>query len=250
MSITLHIAGATVADVIRNAQAALAELTGTGRPPFAGPQEVKAPGAGVNYDPPKPPPTESEGGDADGAAGDTSGADSAGLPWDERIHSRTGSKNADGTWRQKRGVAATVLNAVLSELRARVAPEPAAPATPTAAPATPTAAPATPTAAPATPTAAPATPTAAPATPTAAPEPEAAFPWDAPAAPIAPQITHEGLLAQITKAITGGGLSNAGIMGLLSEHGVKSAQELMARPDTWPDISRKIAEGYTVPYGG
>jgi hypothetical protein len=215
MSITLHIAGATVADVIRNAQAALAELTGTGRPPFAGPQEVKAPGAGVNYDPPKPPPTESEGGDADGAAGDTSGADSAGLPWDERIHSRTGSKNADGTWRQKRGVAATVLNAVLSELRARVAPEPAAPATPTA-----------------------------------APEPEAAFPWDAPAAPIAPQITHEGLLAQITKAITGGGLSNAGIMGLLSEHGVKSAQELMARPDTWPDISRKIAEGYTVPYGG
>lgn len=44
--------------------------------------------------------------------------DSAGLPWDERIHASTKSKIADGTWKSKRGVDAALVVAVESELRA------------------------------------------------------------------------------------------------------------------------------------
>lgn len=44
--------------------------------------------------------------------------DSAGLPWDARIHARTKAKIADGTWRQKRGVAPEVIASVTAELRA------------------------------------------------------------------------------------------------------------------------------------
>lgn len=44
--------------------------------------------------------------------------DSAGLPWDERIHASTKSKIADGTWKSKRGVDAALVVAVEEELRA------------------------------------------------------------------------------------------------------------------------------------
>lgn len=51
--------------------------------------------------------------------------DSAGLPWDARIHSESKSKIADGTWRQKRGVDKTLLADVEAELK-RVMAIPAA----------------------------------------------------------------------------------------------------------------------------
>lgn len=47
--------------------------------------------------------------------------DSAGIPWDERIHSKNKGTNADGTWRKKRGVSAAEVATVEGELKARAA---------------------------------------------------------------------------------------------------------------------------------
>lgn len=56
--------------------------------------------------------------------------DTAGLPWDGRIHGSTKTKNTDGTWRQKRSLDPQVKIAVEAELRAAAAATvpPAAPA--------------------------------------------------------------------------------------------------------------------------
>lgn len=48
-------------------------------------------------------------------------ADAAGLPWDARIHSRTKSKNIDGTWKLMRGVNPATVKAVKDELQQRTA---------------------------------------------------------------------------------------------------------------------------------
>jgi hypothetical protein len=44
--------------------------------------------------------------------------DKAGLPWDERIHSSSRVKTADGLWRKKRGVDEAVVTQVEGELKA------------------------------------------------------------------------------------------------------------------------------------
>lgn len=46
-------------------------------------------------------------------------ADAAGIPWDERIHSKTKAMNADGTWRKRRGVTDAMIGQVETELKAR-----------------------------------------------------------------------------------------------------------------------------------
>lgn len=54
--------------------------------------------------------------------------DSAGLPWDERIHAQTRGLNADNSWRRRRGVDDATFDAVTAELKARgVSPPPVAP---------------------------------------------------------------------------------------------------------------------------
>lgn len=50
-----------------------------------------------------------------------SAVDSAGLPWDERIHSSNKALNADGTWRKRRGVTDETVAAVEAELRGQPA---------------------------------------------------------------------------------------------------------------------------------
>ena len=45
--------------------------------------------------------------------------DSAGIPWDARIHSTKKAINADGTWRKRRGVTDAEVAAVETELRSR-----------------------------------------------------------------------------------------------------------------------------------
>lgn len=52
--------------------------------------------------------------------------DSAGLPWDERIHSSSKNTVADGTWRRKRGVDEALVASVEVELRALLGNAPAA----------------------------------------------------------------------------------------------------------------------------
>lgn len=46
--------------------------------------------------------------------------DSAGLPWDERIHSGAKSIKKDGTWTYKKGSTPPIVQAVEAELRTRV----------------------------------------------------------------------------------------------------------------------------------
>jgi hypothetical protein len=47
--------------------------------------------------------------------------DKSGLPWDGRIHASTKARNADGSWRTKRGLDTTVLAQVETELKALMA---------------------------------------------------------------------------------------------------------------------------------
>lgn len=134
--------------------------------------------------------------------------DAAGLPWDGRIHGSTKTKNADGTWRQKRSLDPQVKIAVEAELRAAAAATvpPAAPAAPAApagvappAPLTPpTAAASVPSTAgtvafpsPASLAAAPSLPQAAPAvsTPPVVPSPPATTTAPTSGAPVPPTIT-------------------------------------------------------------
>lgn len=56
-----------------------------------------------------------------------------GLPWDGRIHASTKTKNADGTWRGKRGVDDAEVARVTSELRGVAPPVPPAVISPAAA---------------------------------------------------------------------------------------------------------------------
>jgi hypothetical protein len=58
--------------------------------------------------------------------------DKNGLPWDERIHAGSRAKNADGSWRTKRGVDAALVTQVESELKALmgIPPPPAVAAIP------------------------------------------------------------------------------------------------------------------------
>jgi len=113
--------------------------------------------------------------------------DSRGFPWDERIHSKTGSGggalNKDGTWRGKRGVSNDLVKTVETELRAagygQASIGEALPATPEAYAAAAAIAPPPPTVIPAAPAVpaqvvAPPPPPAVPAAP-AAPTPAADF---------------------------------------------------------------------------
>jgi len=67
--------------------------------------------------------------------------DSKGMAWDMRIHSSSKGKNADGSWRGKKGLDEATRNAVLAEIAATKSSAPAAqlqlptlPATPAALP--------------------------------------------------------------------------------------------------------------------
>lgn len=47
----------------------------------------------------------------------TLGLDIEGLPWDARIHAKSQTKNADGTWRKGKNLAAGVYDGIVAELR-------------------------------------------------------------------------------------------------------------------------------------
>lgn len=73
------------------------------------PPAVAADSAPAAQVPPPPP--------AGAAAPSAPQFDKTGLPWDERIHSSKKTINADGTWKQRRGVTPPVVAAVEAELR-------------------------------------------------------------------------------------------------------------------------------------
>ncbi len=50
--------------------------------------------------------------------------DSNGIPWDERIHASSQTKNKDGTWRTRRGVEPDAVKQIETSLRTGAAPAP------------------------------------------------------------------------------------------------------------------------------
>lgn len=94
--------------------------------------QVFAAGAPVIPSAPAAPDTEPDESDSSVNTSDVSGVlDSAGQPWDARIHSGGKSTIADGTWRLKKGVDAALVDQVRAE-HAGAPAAPAAPAIPTA----------------------------------------------------------------------------------------------------------------------
>lgn len=101
-------------------------------PPAAEP----APTAAVAPDAPPPPPAsavpppaseallQQEANRATGAT--AADLDANGIPWDERIHAGTKVKNADNTWRIKRGADPALVTSVTAELKAASTTQPAA----------------------------------------------------------------------------------------------------------------------------
>lgn len=181
----LEITGAPV-DLAAHA-AAGADQTFTPPPPpapeekFAPPSVAAAPAAGDGEtngsDAAAPPPPVPAAPPAPPAAEAAAEYDSAGVPWDNRIHSDGKSTNNDGTWRGRRGVSKDAAKKIVDELRAAGKVRDPAPAA-AAAPVPPAPAPA---AAAPPPPAAPASPA-----PIAAPPPSEAQPAAAPPVPAAP----------------------------------------------------------------
>lgn len=197
--------------------------------------------------------------------------DANGLPWDKRIHSGPADKrpkNADGSWRKKRGVTDDEVAAVEAELKQIMAADgtPAQPAAgnetaPAAPPATPPAAEvadvtnstvASPPAAPTTPpvpvapapTAAPAAPVPTPpAAPAAQPGPDVAnaTPDNPPAAPAAEAPTFASVMKRVTSLQTAGKLTVDETAALATGLGLTAVKDLLQRPDLLPAFSDSLA---------
>lgn len=125
--------------------------------------------------------------------------DSAGVPWDERIHASTKTKTANGQWTRRRNTPDDTYNAVMAELKAANTARTLGAATGLVPP----------------------PPSSVPAPPTASPAPS-----PAPVVPPASLTGQEGgstTFAQIMKKVTGyqaaGKIDPAGIANLLSSIG-------------------------------
>ena len=146
--------------------------------------------------------------------------DKNGLPWDARIHASTKARNADETWRNKRGVSADTVAAVTAELRAVLA----APGPSVAAPPSPP------------PVSVPLA--AAPPPPVSAPTP--------PTPAIAPTISQPaatdfpGIMRKVTGAQSAGQLTTADVSRILGDIGLNALRDLVNRPDLIPTFSDQV----------
>ena len=132
--------------------------------------------------------------------------DNRDLPWDERIHSAGKTLNANGTWRQKRGVDADLVAAVEQEW---IDTKPDTP---------------------------PAPPPPANDTPPAPPPP----------APLSEQVTDDNnatfadLMLLVSKLKADGNLSQDQFVSLYVPHGLASFAALSTRPDLIPTVMKEV----------
>jgi outer membrane biosynthesis protein TonB len=141
--------------------------------------------------------------------------DAEGLPWDQRIHASSKTRNADGTWRQRRGVDPSLVEHVRAELKQTMsAPAPAAPPPPVA--------------------------------PVAPPPPVAPVAPPPPVAPVAPpppplQVdNYMSLLTRLSADKASGVVTNVQIDTALEQLGVPTLAALIARPDLVPTLEGMI----------
>lgn len=140
--------------------------------------------------------------------------DSAGMPWDARIHAGGKTQNKDLTWREKRGVGADVKAAVAAELRQVMAASPPAPVT-----------------------AAPAPPPVVEQVAPPPPAPVAAAPAPAPAPITAPPsglASFAAAMARVTAGQTAGHLTTDDVKAAVAAVGLTEARQLAQRPDLVP----------------
>lgn len=88
----------------------------------ATPGNVAAPSVSVDT----PPPVVDADADDEPTTSEPPAVDSAGYPWDARIHSANKSIVADGTWRKKKGVDPALVDQVQAELKGEDVPPPPA----------------------------------------------------------------------------------------------------------------------------
>lgn len=167
-------------------------------------------------------------------AHDWSMVDKDGLPWDERIHAGTKTKKADGAWKAKPKVDKAYREQIEAELREMAAyrgtaqtpapgsaPDPAPQAEQTV-------------------------PAPGPATQQPAPEQPAPAPGPAPQQP-APasgeEITFQGLMQEISDAMTGGQLSDDRVNAAVQNAGVQHIGMLATRPDLLPSVRAELFGG-------
>ena len=159
--------------------------------------------------------------------------DKNGLPWDARIHASTKAINADGTWRNKRGVDAATLTTVEAELRQTMAaPAPASVMTAPAPVATER------TFAVAPPSATTAVPVA-PA-PVAAPIPTAPAP--SVAAPTPGAMTFKEFMSFMTPHVANKRILPPQLQAIATELGLPHIGGLQAREDLIPTVIAKVNE--------
>lgn len=202
-------------------------------PPVAGSPGITAPGTASL--PPAPPPAPSNTG-----APATAELDKNGLPWDARIHASSKARNADKTWRGKRGVDPAVVAQVEAELRALMAvpgpgvgnltPDQVAANHYVPTPAAGNVAPPSPGLPPAPPAPPAPTHTIAPTAPGITPPPAAG------AAPL----TFVSLMGKVTALTTGGKLTEAEALSAIQANSLSAFPQLLQRPDLLKAVSDTI----------
>ena len=136
--------------------------------------------------------------------------DSQGLPWDNRIHSRTRSKTSDGKWRYQRGVHDVIVTTVEAELR--IAAQ---------------------------------IPVTAEPTPIIPVPPPAPVPYVQPA-PVKPLIDlmpvndFPALMNKITAAVNAQKITSQTVIDIVRECGLPSLPVVATRPDLIPSIMARI----------
>lgn len=143
--------------------------------------------------------------------------DVRGLPWDNRIHSRTKSKTANGEWKAMRGITPETLKTIEAELLQAVqapsiieAPLEAKTIAPASIPVPP---------APIAPVA-PVTPVADPIAP--------------------PQNDFPSLMHKITSNVNSGKIQSASVIKIIQEFGLPSLPVVATRPDLIPSIMARL----------
>jgi len=128
--------------------------------------------------------------------------DSAGLPWDERIHAATKTTKADGTWKRRKGVSADEAAPIEAELRGAAQPAPM-PMPAAEAPPVPV----------------------IPPMPVAQPEPTA------PVVPMVETLTFTEFMARLGPIMSAGKADMAYLQAVAAEMGLSSITDLNAKPE-------------------
>lgn len=157
---------------------------------------------------PTPPVTSS----VETVSSSASAVDSAGFPWDERIHSSSRATNQDGTWRYRKGIGNDVKAAVEAELRGQPASPPApAPAVPVA-----------------------------PQPPSSAPTPSPAPPVSPPAAPVTGLPPFPAFMTRMAPLAQAGKTSLTRIAEIAATLGVTTLPELAQQSHLIPTLEAMV----------